>query len=93
MDFERAREVILAVAARRGERAGRAIELHAKVMTSLACIKMHFEGAGDTTRAALTNSVMDLVVKMSVMLDVTPEESNAVAKAVVGDIEEAKGSS
>jgi hypothetical protein len=93
MNFERMNEVIAAVGARRGADAGRALDLHAKVMAGLAVLHIHFQEVGDQQRSNIVKAMTDNFCLMSGMAGVTPEDSNATAKALMGDVREWKETS
>lgn len=93
MNFERIKEVIAAVGARRGARAAQALELHAKVMAGLAVLHIHFQEVGDQQRSKIVKAMTDNFCLMSGMAGVTPEDSNATAKAMTGDVREWKEAS
>jgi hypothetical protein len=93
MDFERMNEVIAAVGARRGADAAKALDLHAKVMAGLAVLHIHFQEVGDQQRSNIVKAMTDNFCLMSGMAGVTPEDSNATAKALMGDVSEWKEAS
>ena len=93
MNFDRIKEVIAAVGARRGARAAQALELHTKVMAGLAVLHLHFEGVGDQQRAGLIEGMTQNFCLLSDMAGVTPDESSATAKAMNGDVREWKEAS
>lgn len=86
MAFDRMREVVSAVAARRGVKAGRALELHAKAMITIVHFEGYFKKIGDTQKAQLADSLMDVVMEMGVAMGVTEADSRMIAKATAGDI-------
>jgi len=86
MAFDRMKEVIAAVGARRGADAAKALDLHAKVMAGLVVLHVHFEGLGDKQRANMVEVMTDNFCLLSGMAGVTPEDSNATEKALTGDV-------
>ncbi len=86
MAFDRMREVVSAVAARRGVKAGRALELHAKAMITIVHFEGYFKKIGDTQKAQLADSLMDVVMEMGVAMGVTEADSRMIAEATAGDI-------
>lgn len=93
MNFERIKEVIAAVGARRGARAAQALELHTKVMAGMTVLLVHFEEIGDQQRARLIEGITQKFCLLSDMAGVTPDESAATAKAMTGDVREWKEAS
>lgn len=93
MDFERMNEVIAAVGARRGADAAKALDMHAKVMAGLAALHIHFQEVGDQQRSNMVKAMTDNFCLLSEMAGVTPEDSNATAKALTGDVSEWKEAS
>lgn len=93
MNFERMNEVITAVGARRGADAAKALDLHAKVMAGLVVLHLHFEEVGDKQRSNMVEAMTDNFCLLSGMAGVTPEDSNATAKALTGDLREWKEAS
>lgn len=86
MNFERMNEVIAAVGARRGADAAKALDLHAKVMAGLAVLHIHFQEVGDQQRSKIVKAMTGNFCLLSGMAGVTPEDSNATAKALTGDV-------
>lgn len=87
MSFERMKEVIESVSARRGPQVGRALELHAKTMLTLVHFEGYFKSIGDAGKANLANGLMDVSCELADALGVTPQESQMVAEASAGDIQ------
>lgn len=86
MAFDRMKEIINAVAASRGPEAGKALELHAKAMLTIVHFEGYFKKIGDTQKAQLADSLMDVVMEMGVAMGVTEADSRMIAEATADDI-------
>ena len=86
MAFDRMKEVIAAVGARRGADAAKALDLHAKVMVGLSVLHTHFQEVGDQQSSNMVKAMTDNFCLLSEMAGVTPENSDATAKALTGDV-------
>lgn len=86
MAFERMKEIINSVAANRGPEAGKALELHAKAMITIVHFEGYFKKIGDTQKAQLADSLMDVVMEMGVAMGVTEADSRMIAEASAIDI-------
>lgn len=86
MAFDRMKEVVSAVAARRGAKVGRALELHAKAMITIVHFEGYFKKIGDTQKAQLADSLMGVVLEMGEAMGVTESDSKMIAEAAAGDI-------
>lgn len=86
MAFDRMKEVVSAVAARRGAKVGRALELHAKAMLTTLHFENYFKDVGDAPKAELADSLMDVILEMGEAMGVTEADSRMIAQAAAGDI-------